>query len=245
MDAMAVAAGVSRAVLYGLFGTRAALLEAIGAEVPASAEEQILAAAGELVAERGFGGLSLVEVANRSGVSRAMVYRLYPGKVALFRALVAIHLSIDEALQMMEAMADRPPIQVMPMLARRLLGAGSVRIGVLRAVVFEVRGEDVEFLDEVYRNMQVIVRYVERQVAAGHLRPVDPVLAMEAFLAPVMLHAVSRPALEEYGLLNVSLDEAANEFTDAWLRAMAPPRRYHTAEETAAPAHKKARPSRR
>jgi hypothetical protein len=136
---------------------------------------------------------------------------------------------------MMEAMADRPPIQVMPMLARRLLGANPVHLGVLRTVVFEVSlGEDVEFLDEIYRNTQVIVRYLERQVAVGHLRPMDPVLAMQAFLAPVMLHAVSRPALEQYGLLHVSLEEAANEFTDVWLRAMAPPRRHHTAEKTAA-----------
>lgn len=73
----------------------------------------------------------------------------------------------------------------------------------------------------------------------------DPVLAMQAFLAPVMLHAVSRPALEQYGLLHVSLHEAANAFADAWLRAVAPPRRHHTTEKTAAQARKKAQPSRR
>src|SRR2546427_729157 len=87
MDELAAAAGVSRAALYSLFGTRAALLEAIGAEVPPSVADRILAAAGELVAEGGLAGLSLDEAANRSGVSRATVYRLYPGKAALFRAV--------------------------------------------------------------------------------------------------------------------------------------------------------------
>ena len=228
MDEIAAAAGVSRAALYGLFGSRRALLEAIGAEVAPSVADRILAAAGELVAERGLGGLSLDEVASRSGVSRATVYRLYPGKAALFREVVLAYLPVDEALGMMETMADRPPTQVMGTLARGLAQAGYVRIGVLRSVLFEIsRREDgsEEALEEALRNTQVITRYLERQMAAGRLRRMDPVLAMQAFLAPVMLHMVSRPQLEEYGLTAISLDEAVKEFTDAWLRAMAPPRR--------------------
>jgi hypothetical protein len=39
-----------------------------------------------------------------------------------------------------------------------------------------------------------------------------------------MLHTVSRPLIEEYGLTPLSLDEAVQELTAAWLRAMAPPR---------------------
>jgi AcrR family transcriptional regulator len=247
MDEMAAAAGVSRAALYGLFGSRAALLEAIGAEVVPSVPIRILAAAGELVAERGLGGLSLDEVAARSGVSRATVYRLYPGRAALFREVVQTYLPMDEALGMMETMADRPPTQVMTTLARGLSQAGYVGTGVLRSVLFEIsRREDgtEEVIDEALRNTQVIIRYLEEQMAAGHLRRMDPVLAMQAFLAPVMLHMVSRPQLEEYGLIAISLDEAVKEFTDAWLRAMAPPRRRHRAQTPPPSSKKKARPSR-
>jgi len=232
MDEMASAAGVSRAALYGLFGSRAALLEAMGADVPPSVSDRILAAAGELVAERGLGGLSLDEVASRSGVSRATVYRLYPGKAALFKEVVLAYLPIGEALEMMESMGDRPPTQVMASLARGFGQAGTVRIGVMRSALFEItnaEGEE-EILDEAYASTQVIIRYLERQMDAGRLRRMDPVLAMQSFLAPVMFHAVSRPALERYGLLGQSLDDAVQELTDAWLRAMAP-------------ARKKARPS--
>ena len=228
MDEMAAAAGVSRAALYGLFGSRGALLEAIGAEVPPSVSDRIMTAAAELVAERGLGGLSLDEVASRSGASRATVYRLHPGKAALFREVVLAYLPIDEALAMMETMADRPPTQVMGALARGLAQGGFVRIGVLRSVLFEVfRREDgsEEVLEEGLRSTQVIVGYLEQQMAAGRLRRMDPVLAMQAFLAPIMLHMVSRPLAEEYGLTATPLDEAVQEFTDAWLRAMAPPRR--------------------
>jgi AcrR family transcriptional regulator len=242
MDEMALAAGVSRAALYGLFGSRAALLEAIGADVPPSVGDRILTAAGEIVAERGFGGLSLDEVAQRSGVSRATVYRLYPGKAALYREVVQVYLPMDEALQMMDSVADRPPNQVMATLARSLAHAGEMRIGVMRSVLFEVTGGpgggNEEFLDEAYLNVQVIIRYIERQMDAGRFRKADPVLAMQAFLAPVMLHAVSRPMLEQYGLVNQTLDDAVQALTDGWLRAMAPPRRRHGAQKGAPPRKK-------
>ena len=241
MDEIATAAGVSRAALYALFGSRAAILEAMGADVPASPAGKILAAAGQLVAERGLGGLSLDEVAVRSGASRATVYRLYPGKAALFREVVQTYLPIEEALAMMEGLGDRPPSEVMPALARGLAQSGSVGIGVLRSVMFEIArgGEGAEeVLDEVYDNTQVIIRYIEQQMAAGRLRRMDPVLAMQAFLAPVMLHTVSRPLIEEYGLTPLSLDEAVKEFTDSWLRAMAPPR-----HRRATPATSSKRPS--
>jgi len=228
MDGIAAAAGVSRAALYGLFGSRAALLEAVGVEVPPSAAGRILAAAAEVVAERGLGALSLDEVAARSGASRATVYRLYPGKAALFRQVVLTYLPVEEALGMMEGLSDRPPTEVMGALAKGLTRAGSVRIGVLRSVLFEVvRGEDgaEAVLEETIRNIGVITRYLERQMAAGRLRRMDPMLAMQTFLAPVMLHMVSRPIVDEYGLTAMSVDEAVQEFTAAWLRAMAPPRR--------------------
>jgi AcrR family transcriptional regulator len=254
MDEIALAAGVSRAALYALFGSRAALLAAIGADVPPSVEERILVAGGEIVAERGFGGLSLDEVAQRSSVSRATVYRLYPGKAALYREVVRAHLPADEALQMMDTMADRPPNEVMAALARSLAHAGEVRIGVLRSVLFEVSGVpgggNEEFLDEAYLNVQVIIRYLERQMDAGRFRKIDPVLAMQAFLAPVMFHAVSRPVLEQYGLVSLSLEDAVQVLTDGWLRAMAPPRRRSSgaagaekASTKPAPRRKKARPS--
>lgn len=253
MDEMALAAGVSRAALYGLFGSRATLLDALGADVPPSVDERILVAAGEIVAERGIGGLTLDEVAQRSGVSRATVYRLYSGKAALYREVARVYLPTDEAMQMMDSMLDRSPNVVMARLARSLAQAGEVRIGVLRSVLFETTaapgGGNEEFLDEAYLNVQVMIRYLERQMDAGRLRKIDPVLAMQAFLAPVMFHAVSRPVLEQYGLLTMSLEDAVQTLTDGWLRSMTPSRRRSVAKKPAAQpakaskARKKARPS--
>ena len=227
MDEIAVAAGVSRAALYELFGSRGAILEALGMEHPPSWQDRVLMAGAELLAERGLSGLSLDEVAARSGASRATVYRLFPGKAALFRGIVRAYLPVDATLEMIEVMGHRPPAEVMPALAADLARAGQVRIGVLRSALFEVTGRgdgSEEVVEEVLQNTRVVMRYLERQMDAGRLRRMHPMLAMQSFVAPIMLHMVSRPLAEDRGLVDVPLDEVVREFTEAWLRAMTPAR---------------------
>lgn len=228
MDEIAAAAGVSRAALYELFGSRGAILEALGVEQQPSWQDRILVAAAELLAERGLSRLSLDEVAARSGASRATVYRLFPGKAALFREIVHTYLPVDEALEMVETMGHRPPAEVMPVLASNLAQSGHVRIGVLRSALFEVTGRgdgSEEVVEEVLQTTRIMTRYLEDQMAAGRLRRMHPMLAMQSFVAPIMLHLVSRPLAEDLGLVDIPLDEVVREFTDAWLRAMTPPRR--------------------
>ena len=224
MEQIAAAGGVSRGVLYELFGNRQATLEALGLEQP-SWRERILATGAELLAERGVAGLSLDQVAARSGASRATVYRLYPGKAALFVAIAEAYLPVDDVLEMMETVGDSPPEEVMPALAGRLARTGSVRIGVLRAAFFEI-GMAEEGTDEVlaaaFQRLDVILRYLDEQMVAGRLRRMNPLLALQALLGPVLLHVVNRPLAEEHGLIDGSLDEAIAEFTAHWLRAMTP-----------------------
>ena len=229
MDEIAATAGVSRAALYELFGNRGAILEALGVEHPPSWQDRILMAGAELLAERGLSRLSLDEVATRSGASRATVYRLFPGKAALFREIVRSYLLMDEALEMLDTMGHRPPAEVMPLLAAGLAQAGHVRVGVLRSALFEVTGKEdgsEEVVEEVLQATLAVTRYLEKQMDAGRLRRMHPMLAMQSFVAPIMLHMVSRPLAQDLGLVDVPLDEVVREFTDAWLRAMAsPPRR--------------------
>src|SRR5919206_4341809 len=74
MDELAAEAGVSRAAFYRLVGSRQAVFDAIGAELPPPRREQILATAAELLAEQGLARLSMDELAARAGISRATLY---------------------------------------------------------------------------------------------------------------------------------------------------------------------------
>ena len=54
----------------------------------------VLAAAAELLDEKGFDGLSTTAVAHRAQVSTATIYRDYPDKLAILRALI-VHVTIS------------------------------------------------------------------------------------------------------------------------------------------------------
>src|SRR5215203_1665155 len=88
MDQLAATAGVSRATLYRLFGSQQHLLHALGIEPPPTVRSRILDTALELVGRHGLAELSMDELAATAGVSRATLYRLFPGKDALFAELV-------------------------------------------------------------------------------------------------------------------------------------------------------------
>src|SRR4029450_4629954 len=88
MDELAAAAGVSRPTLYPLFRSQQQLLQELGLAPPTTVRSRILDTALELVGRHGLAELSMDELAAAAGISRATRYRLFPGKEALFAALV-------------------------------------------------------------------------------------------------------------------------------------------------------------
>src|SRR6185369_13797528 len=82
MAELATAAGVSLRQLYRHFGSREALLQALDIEAVPGARERILAAALELLGRVSLAELSMDELAAMSDVSRATLYRVFPGKSA-------------------------------------------------------------------------------------------------------------------------------------------------------------------
>src|ERR1700756_2701848 len=93
------AAGVSRATVHRLVGSRAELLRLLGVEPDQDSTGRVLAAAAEVVGEVGIARATMEDVADRAGVSRATVYRLFPGKEALFRGLIRVYSPLDAVLE--------------------------------------------------------------------------------------------------------------------------------------------------
>jgi AcrR family transcriptional regulator len=233
MDELAAAAGVSRATLYRLFGSQQHLLHELGLIPPPTLRSRILDTALELVGRHGLAELSMDELAATAGVSRATLYRLFPGKEALFTALVQRFSPFEPIAAVLEAAGDRPPAEVIPAVAQAMAAAMDGHMGLLLQLLFEFarnRHRDdghrmTEGTVQGMRTLPLVSTYLAGQMAAGRLRRMDPDLAFQALAGPIVMHLLWRPTAASGAdgppVVRTPLEEAVDELVEVWLRAMA------------------------
>ena len=226
MVEIAAAAGVSMRHLYRLFGSRDNLLRALDQDLPPGARERVLEAAFELLGQSGLADLSMDDLAVRADVSRATLYRLFPGKPALFRELIKAYSPWEPIARVLEDESDDSALeQVMPRVAHALAEALTDRSAVLLRMVFEMSRAAPDVTEGVQRSMQRglpdLIRYLGAQTAAGHLRQMHPVLAVQLLAGPIVTCELTRPLAALVGY-TPSREQLIAEVVAAWLRAMAP-----------------------
>src|SRR6266702_594366 len=204
---------------------------------PAITRQQALAAlaAGQARQEQGrdsLAGLSMDELAALAGISRATLYRLFGSQ--------------QQVLQ--EMGVEPPPIvrsrvldTALDMVGRHGLGELSMdmegRVGLLLQLLFEVSRSGPgshagagfqEDAANAMRTLPLVTGYLDQQMAAGRLRRMDPLLAVQALVGPIVMHLLMRaPAESQSGPGHgetVPVGEVADELAGIWLRAMTPAR---------------------
>jgi AcrR family transcriptional regulator len=251
MDQLATRAGVSRATLYRLFANQQHLLQELGLMLPPTLRSRILDTALELVGRHGLAELSMDELAATAGVSRATLYRLVPGKEALFAELVRRFSPFEPIAAVLETLGDRPPAEVIPAIAQAMAAAMDGHIGLLLQLLFELSRSDPDRhasadtrqdTAQAMRTLPLVAGYLDQQMAAGRLRRMDPVLAMQALAGPIVMHLLMQAsAASQSGAghgVALPLEGVVEELVGIWLRAMTPGDGHHqqptsTAQEQA------------
>jgi AcrR family transcriptional regulator len=227
MDELAAAAGVTVRTLYRQFGSRQGLLREAGVVQEPTARQRILNAAFEKVGRHGLAELSMDELAAAAGVSRATLYRLFPGKSALFGELIRVFSPWEPVADVVDSMREGLPEDVVPAVAQAIVEAMQDRVGLLLRMVFELRQGNPDTAEgmrqSMTRGLPDLVEYLSQQMQNGNLRPMHPIIAVQLLAGPIVVHLLTRPLAEAFLDIETPEVELLDEIVHAWLRAMSPP----------------------
>ncbi|WBU57686.1 TetR/AcrR family transcriptional regulator [Paracoccus sediminicola] len=152
----------------------------------AEKQQELLRSAAAVIAELGMDKASMAQIADKAGVSKALLYHYYPGKDALIFAIIETHLTeVDEAV----ASADNAALPERDRL-RALVGAvldvyrGAdnehvVQLNAKRALTEDQRQALAEIERRIVRRFSVVIDRINPALSGG--RPLLMPVTMSLF----------------------------------------------------------------
>ncbi len=190
---------------------------------------EIVAAALDCFAARGFAATRLDDVAARAGVTKGTVYLYFPNKEELFKAVVRQSLlpHLERAMGELARVAEDPAERIRRVLgffARELLNSP---IGVIPKLIITEAGNFPElarfYLHEVInRGRALLAETIRQGVERGRFRPVDPDHAFFSVVAPLVLAALWQRSLGPYDNRPLDGEAMIRDHVELILRGLAP-----------------------
>jgi AcrR family transcriptional regulator len=191
---------------------------------------ELLEAALDCFAERGFAATRLEDVAARAGVTKGTAYLYFKNKEELFEAVVRGY--IVPVIEQLEAAARQPgPVSE---LLRKVAGlfverAYHSRFSALPKLVIAEASNFPElarfYLDEVVgRARRLLTGLLQRGVDGGEFRAVDVEHAAYCLIAPLMFSALWKHSLGRYDEKPLDVEALVRCHVDLFLRGLAPER---------------------
>lgn len=156
---------------------------------------ELIAAALDLFAERGFAATKIEDVAQRAGVTKGTVYLYFESKEDLFEAVV--HETIVRELERAEQFVESHSGSARELLETYLRGwwktMGETQLAALAKLIMAESASFPELADfyvreVVHRGRRLMARVLERGITSGEFRRVNVPQTVRVLLAP-LLHA--------------------------------------------------------
>jgi AcrR family transcriptional regulator len=190
---------------------------------------EILTAALDVFAERGFAPAKLDEVAERAGVSKGTLYLYFKSKDDLFRSMVRT-LLVPNIAQAERAMLESKG-SASELLRQLILTFGNIivttKLGAIPKLIIAESGKFPDlarfYFDEVIsRGLRFIGALIQRGVANGEFRPIKPEEFLPTLFGPFLVLGVWKHSFEPAGVLAVPTQQVLANHADFLLRALAP-----------------------
>lgn len=149
----------------------------------------------DVFAERGFAGTTTAALAKASGVSEALLYKLFPNKRAMYREMIRATLAqVGGDLREVEPPAPKDDVGYFTGLARMLLTQTKENTSFVRLLYYSQLQDDAfaaEFRQAHGQGaLPQIEAYIRKRIDDGDFRAVHPALAAWAFMSMVWQYAL-------------------------------------------------------
>lgn len=152
----------------------------------------IAAAAAEVFAAKGFHGTKTKEIAERAGVSEALIFRHFPTKRDLYVAILTSQSPVPVLLAELPIYAEqRDDVQVFTHIARAII-TRMPDLRFMRLMLFSALEEPelstMFFQRHVRQFYDFLTRYIQQRMREGAFVRCDPLLAARAFMGMSIYH---------------------------------------------------------
>jgi AcrR family transcriptional regulator len=192
----------------------------------ADRREQILEVATGLFAQQGFQGTTTKTIAEKSGVTEALIFRHFPSKEELYWAVIERKIDsaapLERLLENLEAGGD--DLDVLARVALEVLERRAKDQTLSRLLLYSAL-EKHELSERFFRNyianyFEVLARFVRQGIAAGRFRDVDPLLAARGFLGMVVYHSWIQELYRGKEVQDFDLHTVSRTLARIWLQGV-------------------------
>lgn len=187
--------------------------------------DQILAQATRIFAQRGFRGTTTRQIAQAAGISEALMFKHFPSKASLYRAIIRRRMEGSEELYFpQDCVRAKDDRQVLRSIASFLIKKNTEDPTFMRLIMYSaLEGHELSrifFENYAAERIRLLSQFIQGRIREGAYRSVNPLLAARAFIGMVIHYAMVQ---EIYGLKKIFRfppKEAVETFVDIFLEGV-------------------------
>lgn len=187
--------------------------------------EQILRGSMELFARKGFRGTTTRELAQHLGISEALMFKYFPSKKALYRAI--IQKKTDGSEEMFfpaEAIQAKDDRQVFRSIASYLISKNTEDPVFMRLIQYSaLEGHDLARIfieNHAMERTKLLSGYIRQRIKEGAFRKVPPLLAARAFMGMAIHYVQSQEIFGMKDFLRFSQKRVVDTFVETFLNGL-------------------------
>ena len=191
-------------------------------------KQEIVQAAIELFAAKGFRGTTTRDLAAKAGVNEAIIFRHFVSKTELYRAILEekVHQNHDARYKEVEQLAANPDIRsFLEYLGDQFIQRHEQDSTFMRLLLFSAL-EGHELVDMFFESMAIrdpMAAYMERQMNQGSFKRMNPYLAARAFLGMLVCHIQIQEIFGQKNKQEFDRQDAVKTFVSIFLDGMKAP----------------------